>query len=234
MCKHLSEFEIAILVAGAGSRALRQALSEHLLECEQCRLLLAASVEAERAAPRCTAVDGGAGLETVERDRDRPFIQQILERMADQRSATVMPSPVVHCIHLSRVHWDEGERRAALAAKPAVDGDTELPTLTSADGQILVHFRQTGQGDSYRAYVVRTGQSKGGGLRLSFPELSRSFPIDERGEVDLPGIDREALAGSSIQIELSPLPPASEREPSQQRMAAEKGKPRPEGLAGGD
>lgn len=205
MSECLTDMQIALLVAGRASRALRRVLNDHLLACDECRRLVAACVMAERLDSPSVDREADAGPVTV--GNDPPWIRDIVETMAGAERPTVDSGTLRRIVTLEWLARDEGTEAPVLAAAPRTERIAGLPTLASADRQVLVHFRRPDPDGPIVAYVIRQGGEGPAGLHLALPERGLSFPVAPDGTAPLPGLDVEELVGLSIQLELAPLGP---------------------------
>jgi hypothetical protein len=204
----LSDMQIALLVAGKASPALRRALSEHLLNCDECRRLVAACIKAERRDPPLEAEEAEAGPITV--GNEPPWIHEIVDLMAGAERPTVISGLLRRIIPLVWLPPDPAAAAPVLAAAPEIDRVAELPTLASADRHVLVHFRRRDLGGPLVAYVIREGTAEPGSVRLVLPDRGLSFPVGADGTVELVGVGVEELAGVRVQLEMSVQRPDEE------------------------
>jgi hypothetical protein len=179
---HLSDLEIAILVTGGGSRALRQTLSEHLNECGDCRALVAESACAQH---------GGD-----ESEAGPARTQGILDAMA--AAAPEPGGPDARPLRLRLLPGNEDEI-LALAAEPA--SSQPLRTLFSPDGSIVVCIERAGRRACLRARIARQGFAQRGTMWLVFRDTGLSFRIAPDAAIDLPGLTAKQLAAETIEIE---------------------------------
>lgn len=193
---HLSDIEIALLLTGGGSRALHQVLTEHLEACAACRALLVESALADRAGSQGS--EGRGGPATVPPDGAVARVLQAMEAAFPETVNSPAARRRIPLVPLSPSCAD----RPVLAAQ-SLSADT-LPTLTSDDGSVVVHFRRPEPGGPIRAYVVRRAPSQPGQMWIVFAGGQRAFPVDSGGEADLPGIAESDLLDGRLALELRP------------------------------
>ncbi len=199
----LTDMQITLLVAGKASPALCRVLGEHLLACEECRRLVAACVKAERLDPLVGAEEADAGPITV--GNAPPWIRRVVEIAAGAQRPTVSSGTIRQIVPLEWLAADWPAEGVVLAAAPQIDQVAGLPTLASADRQVLVHFRRVEPGGPIVAYVIRQGESGTGGTQLVLPERGLSFPVGPQGTAELTGVDARDLVGVKVQLEMTPL-----------------------------
>jgi hypothetical protein len=196
---HLSDLEIASLISGRSSRALHQALAEHLAACDECRELLARSAVANRADPQGSATQGGPVTVPI----DSILLEAMLGALAGRVTPTVANPALPLAVDLRAVGpaWPDEDLVLAARSSPAA----ALPTLASDDGSIVVHFRRPNPAASLRAYVVRKAPAAPGSLWLVFRGTGRAFAVGADGEADLPDVSEGELGQGRVQIELRPM-----------------------------
>jgi hypothetical protein len=194
---HLSDMDIARLLTGSGSRALHQALAEHLDACAVCRDLMAQAAIAQRHDSQGTEARGGPV--TVPADG---FLVEVLETLEAEFPEIVNAPAARRRIALAPLLFDAQAEPLALAAKPAPA--QTLPTLTSDDGTILVHFRRPSPDKPIHAYVVRKTPPAPGSMWIVFDDAKRSFLVDAGGVTELTGIREEDLLTGRLALELRP------------------------------
>jgi hypothetical protein len=204
--------QIALLVTGKASPALRGALSEHLSICDECRRLVAACVKSNRTDLPSAVGEADAGPITV--GHAPPWLRRVVEAVAGAKLPTVPSGTIRQIISLEWLVWDAAAEAPVLAAEPQTDRIAGLPTLASTDRQVLVHFRRPDADGPILAYVICQSVAKYAGLRLVLPERGLSFPVGADGKAELTGVTAEELVGVRVQLEMAPLPPGERmREP---------------------
>ncbi len=203
MSNCLTNMQIALMVTGNGSLALRRALSEHLLSCDDCRQLLAAAVFAEREGSSSVGIETDRGPSTVQ--VDATVMCEILDKIVPLTDTASERSPVRQIIPLVEMSHAISDEAPVLAARPDRGESTDLPVLASPDRQIVVRFRQPKPDGPFVAYVIKKGKHHAGRVHLAFPSVGISLPVGEEGEVELPGIDKAELHHGRIELELTPL-----------------------------
>ena len=201
MERHLSDYEMTLLAEGVGSEAMRLWLSDHLIDCETCRSRLAACIRDGRSASEGT----GSDLEQAPLGPPATpaFVRETMVMIRNTLGTTSGSDPALKVLQLYPM-LNEHEGTVPLAAQSSEISDT-LPVLASADGSLMVRFRQVSPGKLFRAYVVHDQPLAGVALRLSFPNRGLTFDIDDQGEADLQGIKRNDLAKGSLEVELLPV-----------------------------
>jgi len=205
MADCLTDMQIALLVTGKASPALRGALSEHLLICDACRRLVAACVKSERTDSPSAVGEADAGPITV--GNAPPWLHRVVEAVAGAKRQTVSPGTLRQIISLDWLVWDAAAEAPALAAAPQTDRIAGLPTLASPDRHLLVHFRRPDPDGPIVAYVIREVPMAQVSLRLVLPDRGLSFPVGEDGTANLAGVNAAELAGVKVQLEVGPLEP---------------------------
>ncbi len=205
----LTDMQIALLVTGKASPALRGALHEHLLICDACRRLVAACVKSERTDSLSEVGEADAGPFTV--GHAPPWLRQIAETVARAERQTVPSGRVRQVLSLDWLVWDAAAEAPTLAAAPQTDRIPGLPTLASADRRLLVHFRRPDPDGPIVAYVIRETVAVLTDLRLVLTDRGLSFPVREDGSAELTGVGAEELAGMRVQIEMGPLAQENDR-----------------------
>jgi hypothetical protein len=198
---HLSDMDIARLLTGSGSRALHQALAEHLDACAVCRDLMAQAAIAQRHDSQGTEARGGPV--TVPADG---FLVEVLETLEAAFPAIVNAPAARRRIALAPLLVDAPAEPLALAAKPAPAQAHTLPTLTSDDGMILVHFRRPSADKPIHAYVVRKTPPEPGSMWIVFGDAKRSFLVGAGGVTELTGVRENDLLTGRLALELRPSP----------------------------
>jgi hypothetical protein len=195
--EHLSDMDIARLLTGSGSRALHQALAEHLDACAACRDLLAQAAIAQRDDSQGTEARGGPV--TVPADG---LLVEVLETLEAAFPAIVNAPAAHHRVALAPLLIAAQTEPLALAAKPAPA--QALPTLASDDGTILVHFRRPSPDKPIYGFVVRRTPPAPGNMWIVFGDSKRSFPVDAGGVTELTGVREEDLLTGRLALELRP------------------------------
>jgi hypothetical protein len=180
---HLSDMEISLLVAGQGSRALRRTLSSHLVDCADCRALLAEAARASR-------------TEHPTETADPRLVESVLDAMLATAPEAMGAGETPRTIRLERRAEDP---IVALAAEPAARGP--LLTLFSPDGTIVVCVERAGRGRGLRARVSRQGVAQRGAMWLVFRGPGLCFRIGDGEVVPLPGVEESHLTAGTIEIE---------------------------------
>jgi hypothetical protein len=204
MSECLTDMQIALLAAGKASPALRSTLSEHLLVCDECRRLVAACVKAERVDSPSVGEEMDIGA--ISMGHDLPWISRVVEAVASAKQSTTTTGAIRRIISLEWLTWDTAGS-PVLAAAPQTDRIAGLPTLASADRQVLVHFRCPDPGGPIVAHVLRKGEHDEGAISLVLPERGLSFPVGAQGTAELTGVTAEELVGVRVQLEMTPLEP---------------------------
>ncbi len=214
--EHLSDMDIASLVAGAGSAPGRAALSEHLAGCGACRERLEACLAMERLAAAMDAEGAGAAGLPPSLDEDaRERLRHAFRETVGARRGGVRRF-VLRL--LSGDQEVDGAGRAAPAgaavapipwqAQASGSGLPEaLPVLATTDGRIRVRFRRTGPDQPLRAYLLAAAPITGAPVKLRIPSRSQSFTLGPDGTAELPGIEIRDITSGVLEIELQLLEP---------------------------
>jgi hypothetical protein len=201
--EHLCDFELAILVSGAGTQEMRGVFSDHLGACVPCREAVAFAVRSERGGSRAKACAAGeprasAGINPAALTR---LVRAFEDRFSgpNERLRPIAPALAFSPYDPS---WLDGANRFLQRDASASPAGEPLPVLANADLSVLVRFRRVGE--AFRAHVVTARAQPVGTHRLCFRGRALIFVVGSNGEVDLPGVTREDLASAEIVVEREP------------------------------
>lgn len=203
MTKCLSDMQIAMLVAGRASAALRRRLGEHLLVCGRCREIVVEAVKDERETSLTPHAGEDPSKGTVA--RDRALIEGVLEGISGTLRTTVGCGPT-RCIVPLQFRGHAGDA-ATLAAKEAVneagqESETPVAECASADERYQVTFHRAGDAGGFRAIVKRPSRETPMPARLAFPALDLSFPLDADGTTPVMALEGILLESCRVDVEI--------------------------------
>lgn len=188
---HLSDLDIARLVAGEGSRPLRQSLSEHLADCAACRHLVAEAFHAQRA-----GAEGTPPSPPIGPPPDPDLRERVFRGMEEAATASAVPRPRTQVVPLQlRMEAPEG----ALAAEPATG--RPVRTYFSHDGTIVICVECPEEGQALVARIARRDGARKGSMWLIFKNAGLAFQVGAADEVELPGVAEGHLTPAGIEIE---------------------------------
>lgn len=203
MSKCPSDMQIAMLVAGRASAALRRRLGEHLLVCDRCREIAAEAVKDERE----TSLAPHAGETAAEAAvaRDRALIEDVLEGISSTLGVTVGGGSPRRFVPL-QFRGGAGDP-AVLAAKEAAKATgahagPPVAECASADGRYRVAFYRAGGEGGFRAVVHRPAEEASLPTRLAFPALDLSFPLDAEGQTPVMPLEGVLIESCRVDVEI--------------------------------
>ena len=228
MSKCPSDMQIAMLIAGRASVALRRRLGEHLLVCDRCRQVFAEAVKDERETSLAPHAGEGPSEASVA-PRDRALIEGVLEGISGTLGATVGCGPPRRIVPLQfrggagePAVWaaKEATRRATGETSGGAIGETsggpgeetieeadqasETPVAecASADERYQVSFYRARAGGGFRAVVRRPSGHGPMPARLAFPTLDLSFPVDAKGRTPVMTLEGILLESCRVDVEV--------------------------------
>ncbi len=171
MSKCPSDMQIAMLIAGRASVALRRRLGEHLLVCDRCRRLFAEAVKDERETSLAPHAGEGPSEASVA-PRDRALIEGVLEGISGTLGATVGCGPPRRIVPL-QFRGGAGEP-AVWAAKEA----TRRATGETSGGVTGEKFGEAAGG--------AIGETSGGPGEETIEEVDQAFetPVADCASAD--------------------------------------------------
>ncbi len=191
MKKCLDDMQIAMLVSGTGSAALRRTYSDHIRLCEPCRDILVAAVLAMRDLERAESVGDVATPQEIEAILGKILVQQEAETEVNG------PSGIIPLVAFA----EASELVPSLAAKSETS-EKALQTLASPTRGIVVVFLRSTSSDQFVARVVRGTADRAGKLRIVFPDKGLSFPIQDDGSAELTSITRADFEPGKVQLQI--------------------------------
>ncbi len=213
MSEHLTDFEILLVSTGKASHGAHQALLDHAADCDDCRERLAECAREQITAEEIDCAREADAAASPGGD-DPAAIRKIVDAVS-RRHRQIGPDTAGEGERVISLYEDapeENDASYALAARPKRSAPDSLPVLRSADGRLVVRFRNVQEGDGYRAYIIGDLPGTDADIRVAFPHRDLEFPVDEKGKADLPGITIEDLPQGTIRIGLRPGGGEGERE----------------------